>query len=660
MLVEDTHATLYSKAFSTHLSLSMKASSTAIVAAALLSVVAARVAPSDHRRHELRGERFHDSPWTKRSRIEGAVLVPVRVGLTQSNLEKGEAMLMDISYPDSARYGQHLSASEINDLFAPSQESIGSVTAWLTSALSDRLITLSRSRQWLQLNATIVELENLLHADYHEYEHRSTGTAALGCDEYHVPEHIRHHIDFITPGVTFLEIRKRAGNAVRSSGLFRPKLTSMPLDLATKTPDSLVNCSSIVTPACVRAIYNVADKPQGNPKNSIGIYTSLGEFYDQDGLNSFFANFAPEIPQGTTPRFEGIDGAPTPPSEPYAVTEGALDFQAAYPLIYPDTAVNYVVNDWFYEQGGDGVTGLFNTFLDALDKSYCSASAFGEMGDLAGVDPTYPDTTPGGYDQPEQCGVYAPTNVISISYAEDELALPLSYQRRQCGEWMKLGLQGVTVVVASADEGVSGNDFGSCVGGVFRAVTPAACPFVRAAGATNFSTGCEQAARLSGGGFSNIFGTPSYQADAVDTYFQKHPPPYEFYNITLNATHTTGVYNRGGRGYPDVAAIGMDFVIWVNGQGPVLTDGTSVATPLIAGMITRINAFRLNAGKKPVGFINPTLYQHPEAFNDITVGSNFGCSPTTVGFSAVEGWDPVSGLGSPNYSKLKDVFMNLP
>lgn len=158
--------------------------------------------------------------------------------------------------------------------------------------------------------------------------------------------------------------------------------------------------------------------------------------------------------------------------------------------------------------------------------------------------------------------MYAPTNVISISYAEDELALPLSYQRRQCGERMKLGLQGVTVVVASGDLGVSGNQIGSCVGGVFRAVTPAACPFVMAAGATNFLTGREQAARLSGGGFSNIFGTPSYQVDAVDEYFQNHPQPYEFYNITLNTTHTTGVYNRGGPAIPTSLPSG-----WISSSG---------------------------------------------------------------------------------------------
>lgn len=87
-------------------------------------------------------------------------------------------------------------------------------------------------------------------------------------------------------------------------------------------------------------------------------------------------------------------------------------------------------------------------------------------------------------------------------------------------------------------------------------------------------------------------------------------------------------------------------------------EGTSVSTPVFVGLITRINSFRLNAGKKPVGFINPTLYQHPEVFDDVTVGNNPGCN--TAGFSAVEGWDPITGLGTPNYSKLKEIFMNMP
>jgi len=41
--------------------------------------------------------------------------------------------------------------------------------------------------------------------------------------------------------------------------------------------------------------------------------------------------------------------------------------------------------------------------------------------------------------------------------------MPVNYQRRQCNEIMKLGLQGITVVVSSGDSGVSNRD-GSCLG----------------------------------------------------------------------------------------------------------------------------------------------------------------------------------------------------
>lgn len=632
--------------------------------AALLSVATARIAPSDHIKHELRDEHFNNH-WMKKSRIEEDISVPVRVGLTQSNLDEGQALLMNISHPDSEHYGKHLSASEVNEMFAPSNDSIDMVTKWLQSALSDRVINLSRSRQWLELNATIAELENLLHTDYHEYKHRLNDRAALGCEEYHVPMHIRDHIDFITPGVMILEMRKRVDGTVRSHGRSQSSFVPIP-DPVREDADNLLNCSVVVTPQCVRSIYQVTDTDahKGHPNNSIGIYSTQGERYSPEGLNTFFKLYAPEIPQGTKPKFVGIDGAPTPSPLPYdAAYEADLDFQASYPLVYPDEEVNYLVDDLFYEAGGNGISGLFNTFLDALDKSYCTYSAFGETGDLEGVDPTYPDTSPGGYDQPEQCGAYTPTNVISISYDEDGVSLPMNYQRRQCNEWMKLGLQGVTVVVASGDGGVGGV-IGSCPGGSFGTVSPADCPFVTAVGATNVTAysvdgkrTVERAARFSGGGFSNIFATPSYQADAVHSYFHKHPPPYDFYNITLNATHDAGLYNRGGRGYPDVSAVGVDFMTWV-GNGTFLADGTSVATPLIAGMITRINSFRLNAGKKPVGFINPVLYKHPEVFNDITGGNNPGCN--TAGFSAVEGWDPITGLGTPNYGRLKEVLMNMP
>ena len=74
-----------------------------------------------------------------------------------------------------------------------------------------------------------------------------------------------------------------------------------------------------------------------------------------------------------------------------------------------------------------------------------------------------------------------------------------------------------------------------------------------------------------------------------------------------------------------------------------MSGGTSASTPIFASIVNRINDYRLHEGKNPIGFINPALYSNPGMLNDITNGTNPGCD--TVGFSAVEGWDPVTGLG---------------
>ncbi|RHZ45550.1 uncharacterized protein CDV56_104514, partial [Aspergillus thermomutatus] len=71
-----------------------------------------------------------------------------------------------------------------------------------------------------------------------------------------------------------------------------------------------------------------------------------------------------------------------------------------------------------------------------------------------------------------------------------------------------------------------------------------------------------------------------------------------------------------------------------------------------------INEERLAVGKGPVGFVNPVLYAHPEVLNDVTNGTNVGCG--SEGFSAIKGWDPATGLGTPNYPKMKKLFLSLP
>jgi len=179
--------------------------------------------------------------------------------------------------------------------------------------------------------------------------------------------------------------------------------------------------------------------------------------------------------------------------------------------------------------------GIFNTFLDAIDGSYCTYSYGNETGDDPNIDPVYPAAQ-------HQCGVYTPTNVISLSYGLTEIDYPFNYQIRQCNEFMKLALQGVTIVVASGDTGVedentagSGMGGNGCQGASGKVFVPnyPDCPYLTTVGATTLPSGSsasdpETAATVvtSGGGFSNIFAQPSYQQSAVNS--SVHISPYSW------------------------------------------------------------------------------------------------------------------------------------
>ena len=174
------------------------------------------------------------------------------------------------------------------------------------------------------------------------------------------------------------------------------------------------------------------------------------------------------------------------------------------------------------------------------------------------------------------------------------------------------------------------------------------------------------------GGFSNYHTPPSYQQNAVSEYLANHNTlPYYITNADAsNIGENGGVYNRAGRGFPDVSANGA-FLLVYNNLTRLTFFGTSklrlsisfereyhlhaelwspytgLSSPIFASVITLINEERTAVGKGPVGFVNPTLYEHPYVLNDITNGSNPNCGSS--GFQASTGWDPVTGLGTPNY-----------
>ena len=61
------------------------------------------------------------------------------------------------------------------------------------------------------------------------------------------------------------------------------------------------------------------------------------------------------------------------------------------------------------------------------------------------------------------------------------------------------------------------------------------------------------------------------------------------------------------------------------------------------------------AGKPPMGFLNPFIYQNKAAFQDVTKGKNPGGLNKNYGFQAIPGWDPASGVGTPDYEALSKL-----
>lgn len=614
--------------------------------------------------------------WAVHQKLSKNALLPMRIALTQQNLDKAEDFLIEVSHPRSEKYGQHWSAKEIAETFAPSRKSVDIVIAWLGSAgVAPENIFRSRSLGWLDFDATVDQAESLLKTSYHIYKH-STGGSHVACLEYYIPEHVRAHLDFIVPTVHFdtklprpgieyernherIGPKSAAGVAVvdgTAVDIGSPGSGSLPKKGADVDSNyvlsELSKCDRFTIPSCLRALYKIPLGQTANPENSLGIVEYTPQAFLQDDLDLFFSNFSKNQDQ-KSPILDQIDGgfAQTVNKTFGNNSESDLDLEYAMALINPQKVTLYQVGDLISRAS-------FNNFLDALDGSYCTF----EGGDDSKKDGVYPDKN-GGYQGPKDCGKFAATKVISTSYTYNEAELTAKYVMRQCAEYMKLGLAGVTILYSSGDYGVAGN-LGTCIdpktklfnsNGTFNPSFPGTCPYVTTVGATQIrrdasvntpEVACETVI-YSGGGFSNVFPLPSYQAAAVRSWFKNHPPPYDadrFNNSQLT------------RGIPDISANGANYVIAVDGNFSFIY-GSSAATPVVGAIFTLINEARLNAGKPVVGFVNPFLYENADAFNDITSGRNPGCG--TPGFQAVEGWDPLTGLGTPDFEKLLARYLAL-
>lgn len=234
--------------------------------------------------------------------------------------------------------------------------------------------------------------------------------------------------------------------------------------------------------------------------------------------------------------------------------------------------------------------------------------------------------------------------------------MPRPYVEKVCQMFGQLGARGVSVIFSSGDTGPGSacqtNDGKNTTR--FLPIFPGGCPWVTSVGATRYVQP-EAAVSFSSGGFSDVFPRPLYQALAVPLY------------LAQLGSRWKGLYNRNGRGFPDVAAQGVRYHVFDHDKDS-LVSGTSASAPMFAAVVSLLNNARLAKGLPPMGFLNPWLYTVGWAgLTDIVNGGSTGCTGTDIysrlpapyvpyaGWNATKGWDPVTGLGTPLFDKLLDL-----
>jgi len=338
---------------------------------------------------------------------------------------------------------------------------------------------------------------------------------------------------------------------------------------------------------------------------------------------------------------------PNDPTNPQI--EAALDIEMV-------ATVNPSATTWFWLEDGQGwLYQYVNHYFNTADVPQVASISYGwSESDQCDIDP----------DECQSLGVNSQGYVWRVN-----------------AEFQKIATRGLSILVASGDSGANGRTDPDCTLPYLKPDYPAACPYITSVGATQLnnaqtalpnpppvckgqgyacaSGGQEVAVSYavanfaSGGGFANYAPQQSYQTTAINNYFKqpvKFPP--------------AGYYNVSGRGYPDVAAIGNAVLIYTGGIMPV--GGTSASAPEWAAVVSILNQVAIKKTGKPLGFLNPLLYQIgascANCFQDITTGDNIctedGCSPGCQGFYTAKGWDPVTGFGSPNVGNLITYLNN--
>jgi tripeptidyl-peptidase I len=517
----------------------------------------------------------------------------------------------------------------VNDLVKPSDDTLNLVHEWLVANGIENL-HYTAAHDWIQVLVPVETAERLLDTQYYVFEHED-GTRVTRTPKWSLPLHLHDHIDAIQPTTSFFRARAQGTEYVELEPWTDPNYTPP----SNATISAVCNIT-MVSPECFMNLYSTKGYVPKASGNQIAFNNFLGEIPIRPDTSQFLSIYRSEAVSAAA-SFKQIsiadgpvqDGPLTPEQAESGISmEANLDVQAI-------SAISYPVPITSFSTGG---SPPFNPDLNTP------------------TDTNEPYLVWVNYIM----GLEKVPQIISTSYGDDEQTVPKDYAERVCKEFARLGARGVSLLFASGDAGVGAGQ-GDCKTNDGKNITafmpsfPAGCPYVTTVGATHefepevvafrpardLPDGTRTNPYSSGGGFSNYFSAPRYQKRTVKAYIEGLAGKYD------------GLYNKGGRGYPDIAAQGQFFAyVWNGTVGSI--SGTSASTPLMSGILSLVNDALLSSGKPVLGFLNPWLYRKGfKGFTDIVNGSAVGCD--VDGFPATKGWDPVTGFGTPIFPVLTEL-----
>lgn len=573
--------------------------------------------------------------------------------------------LVAVSDPTSAEYGSYLSRSELRALVAPDAEAVAAVTAWFERAGAAEVLALGTG-DLLRAEVTVTQVERALGVEVVAFRHESRRHRILRTlDTVALPSALEGAVAALV-GVSewpllpeLLSSSSAAGAVVAAAEAVDASHPSAVggTALAGGGPPPPWGPGKVeVTPAKLAELYNLPVDGDDNPQ-PVGSDTSAsqaaaefeGQAFNPESLASFQKVF-------------GLADQPVRRSTPGSGSAAANRTEML--CVEADLDVQYI------EAAAPGVPT--DMWLDKKDK-------FDLLGWLAFA----------------SSDENAPL-VWSVSYGEGINGglggkIEASYAVRVDQEIQKLGVLGVSVLMASGDNGVWNRRWYDVF--KFHPFFPACLPHATAVGGTEFRANAtnttvgaidDVAWVSSGGGF-----TPrEYFTLEADAPWQKEA--VEGYLNSSSVTFPDAKYwDRTGRGLPDLAAASYNYQVYeMSTHKPpgdrVMVGGTSASTPVVAAIVSRLNDARLRKGLAPMGYLNPFLYvgrrlsdicwsrthflflelfltlslplfrcryANPGAFRDITEGKNDNANKRG-GFEASKGWDPATGLGVVDFPKL--------